>query len=394
MAEQLHPDELIKILFENTKKTNPCIIYMGIGTHCNDYAGWNQSTNQQFPAFLHDWKINNPDISIKIILFDQATKSDPYIITDSSSFFADSFVKNERYSNVYKSDFGIEVYSFPINVNWFNDEFNIDGYYDITKLLVSIVSSVSESESNNLFFFHEFSGRNPEKLEHEIKKIINFDENKICIDISRGRDLSCCVNFSEPENYPLINLNAGSISWINPKFIELGKRQELIERFAGREITTIDCPYYSSDMFDYYLFKHITNNSLYIYDICKEIIYVIRSLYNKDSDFSKWEVSSITKLNMLNIRIPKIEVIIDKLFAQILQINDIIDQGGDKDTIYPYKLSLLEDLKTIIEICLTNIKPIPDEEISELFIMFDTIENKCNLISIFNDLCSRNNILF
>ena len=394
MAEQLHPDELIKILFENTKKTYPCIIYMGIGTHCNDYAGWNQSTNQQFPAFLHDWKINNPNILIKIILFDQATKSDPYIITDSSSFFADSFVKNERYSNVYKSDFGIEVYSFPINVNWFNNEFNINGYYDITKLLVSIISSVSESESNNLFFFHEFSGRNPEILEYEIKKIIDFDENKICIDISRGRDLSCCVNFSEPENYPLIDLKLQSISWINPKFIELSKQQELIKKYANKQVSTIKCPYYSPDMFDYYLFKHITNNNQYIYEICKQIIYVIRSLYNKDSEFSKWEENSIINFSILNIRIEKFENFINKLFAQIIQIKDIIIHEFNKDIIYPYKIALLEDLKFIIEICLKNIKLIQDDEFSELFIMFDTSDDKCKLISIFNDFCSKHNIIY
>jgi hypothetical protein len=337
-------------------------------------------------------KINYPDIPIKIILFDQAEKSDPYIITDPSSFFAGSFLTNERYSNVYKSEFGIEVYSFPMNVNWFNDSFNKEGYYDITGLIIDIVKNVSDT--NYLFFFHEFTGRNPENLEHEIKKLIIFDENKVCIDITRGRDLSCCVNFSEPENYPLIDLNNKNISWINTKFIKLDKRQELIDKFTNKEITTIECPYYSKNMFDYYLFKHITNNNQYIYNICKKIIYIMRTLYNKDSEFSKWAEISIGKLNILNIKIPNIEIIISKLFAGIIQIKDVVEQGLDKDAIYPYKIAILEDLKSIIEICLGNIKPLPEEELSVLFIMFDTVDDKCNLISIFNDFCSIHNMHF
>jgi hypothetical protein len=392
MTTLLHPSNLIQTIFEGKDKTQPCVIYMGIGTHYYNLSGWIHEINQQFPVFLHDWKINNPDIPIKIILFDQCTKSVPYIITDPSSFFAGSFVKNERYSNVYTSEFGIEVYSFPMNVNWFNDCFNTDGYYDITGLIIDIVKFVSDA--NYLFFFHEFTGRNPENLEYEIKKLINFDENKVCIDITRGRDLSCRVDFSEPENYPLIDLNNKNISWINPKFIKLDKRQELIDKFTNKEITTIECPYYSKNIFDYYLFKHIINNNQYIYNICKKIIYVMRSLYNKDSEFSKWAEISIGKLNILNIKIPNIEIIISKLFAGIIQIKDVVEHGLAKEIIYPYKIAVLEDLKSLIEICLSNIKPLPEDELSVLFIMFDTSDDKCNLITIFNDFCSTHNICF
>jgi hypothetical protein len=392
MATKLHPECLFRTLFENTDKTRPCIIYMGVGAHCNDFKGWNYSTNQQLPAFLHDWKLNNPTIPVKIILFDQATTGDPYIIANKDSFFADSFIRDKRYNNVYNSEFDIQVYSFDMNVNWINDNFNMEGNYDITELICSIVKSVSES--NHLFFFHEFTGRNPEILEYGIQKLINYDERRVCIDISRGRNLSCCVDFSEPENYPLIKLDGQYISWINPKLISLKKQRELTEKFENKSISVVECPYYNSDMFDYYLFKHIVNNNRYIYNICKQIIYVMRTLYNKDSEFSNWEATSIMKLNILSIKIPNIQIHLNKLYAGVYQIKDIIKDGMDKDTVYPYKLSLLEDLKAIIEICLSNIKYWEDDEFSELFIILDTLDDKCKLMDVFNDFCLEHNVSF
>lgn len=392
MTTKLHPDYLIQTLFEDTDKTKPCIIYMGVGTHCNDQDTWNYNTNQQLPAFLHDWKINNPTIPVKIILFDQATITDPYIITDTSLFFTDSFVKDTRYCNVYKSEFGIQVYSFALNVNWFNDNFNLKENYDITELIISIIKSVSES--NHLFFFHEFTGRNPEFLEYEIKKLIDFNEHKVCIDISRGKDLSCCVDFSEPENYPLIKLNQESISWINAKFISLEKQEELIKKFTNKTIAILECPYYNSDMFDYYLFKHIVHNNRYIFNICKQIIHVIRTLYNKDSEFSTWQATSIMKLNILTIKIPNVKIYLNKLFSTVQQIEDVSKIGVDRDTLFPYKLDLLEDLKTIIEISLSNIKYLKEDELSVLFIMLDTLDDKYKLMSIFNDFCSAHNITY
>lgn len=392
MATKLHPDCLLKTLFEDRDKTHPCIIYMGVGTHYNNFKGWNYSNNQQFPAFLHDWKLNNSTIPVKIILFDQATTGIPYIITNKDSFFADSFVEDKRYSNVYNSEFGIQVYSFALNVNWINNDLNMEGNYDITELICSIVKYVSES--NHLFFFHEFTGRNPEMLEYEIQKMIDYDESRVCIDISRGRDLSCCVDFSEPENYPLIKLEDKYISWVNPKSISLKKQRQLTEKFADKSITKLECPYYNSDMFDYYFFRHIVNNNRCIYNICKQIIYVMRTLYNKDLEFSNWEATSILKLNILSVKIPDIKVYLNKLYAGVYQIQDIIKSGMDKDTIFPYKLSLLEDLKSIIEICLSNIKYLREDEFTELFIMFDTLDDKGNLMNIFNDFCLARNIIF
>jgi hypothetical protein len=388
---KLHPDCLLSTLYEDIDKTQPCIIYMGVGTHCNDFKGWNCSNNQQLPAFLHDWKLNNPTIPVKIILFDQATTGIPYIIANKSSFFADSFVRDMRYNNVYNSEYGLQVYSFAMNVDWINNKLDTKDNYDITELIISIVESVSKS--NHLFFFHDFTGRNPTILEYGIKLLTDFDESRVCIDISRGRDLSYSIDFSEPENYPLIKLDGQYISWINPKWISLKKQQQLIEKFEDKSITVLESPYCNADMFDYYLFKHIVNNNRYIFNICKQVICIMESLYNKDSKFSDFG-TNIMKLNILNVKIPYIQIFLSKAFIRVNQIQDKISSGICKNTVHLYKLSLLEDLKTIVGTCLSSIKTFSSFELSELFSAFDTLSDKSKLMNIFNDYCLTHNLLF
>lgn len=391
MSELLSPDKLLSLLFEDIDKTNPCIIYMGVGTHCN-VPLWNYELNQQMPIFLHDWKINNSDIPIKIILFDGFTKDDPYIVNDTNAYYSESFFKDPKYSNVYKSEFGIQVYNFPLNVKWINDKYNMAGEYDITELVANIVKRVSDS--NHIFFFHEFTGRNPENLEYVIKQMTNYDENKVCIDISRGRDLSCCVNFSEPENYPLISQRGKLISWLNPKLIPFEKRKLLIDKFIKKDITITECPYNNLDMFDFYLYKQIMNMNQYIYNTCSKMIYLLRLLYNKDAEFTKMEENYILNLDVLTLKIDKFSVIYNGITAQMLQLKEIIETTDDKNIIYAYKIALLEKLNGFFEICLGNIKIISKEQFDELFIEFDALENKNKLINIFRNFCLRYEIVF
>jgi len=390
MTKLLNPEELFSLLFKDCDKTRPCIIYMGVGTHCNA-PPWDSEFNQQMPIFLHDWKINNSDVPVKIILFDGLTKSVPYIVTDTSAYYSDSFIADSKYCNVYKSEFGIEVYSFALNVKWLNDKFNINGEYDITNLVANIVKKVSEL--NYLFFFHEFTGRNPESLECQIKGMVDYDEKKVCIDISRGRDLSCCVNFAEPENYPLISLDGGVMSWINPKLISFDKRKFLIDKFKSKPMTLTECPYNNSNMFDFYLYKQIINMNTLIYNACRKIIYELRVLYSKDVKFTKMEEDDVINLEVLKLKIEKFAIVYNDIIARMLQLKEITEITEDKNIIYPHKIALLQGLNNVIEICLAYIKMINKEDFDELFLQFDMLDDKCKLISVFGNFCVKHKIL-
>ena len=392
MSELLGPEELIALLFSDIDKTKPCIVYMGVGTHCNVSPLWNHELNQQMPIFLHDWKINNSDIPVKIILFDGLANSDPYIVTDTNAYYSDSFIKSPKYSNVYTSDFGLQVYSFALNVKWVNDKFNMGGSYDVTNLVGNIIKKVSDS--NFLFFFHEFTGRNPEMLEYQMKQMIDYDETKICIDISRGRDLSCCVNFLEPENYPLIVQNEKIISWLNPKLVSFEKRQLLINKFTNKSFIVTNCPYNDSEAFDYFLFKQIKNVSQYIYNLSCQLIHTIRTLYNRDTRFTKYDEDCIINLDILIIKINNFSIVYNDIISRMLLLKEIIKITHDANVIYPYKINLLENLKNVIELCLTNIKLIPKNEYNKLFIIFDTLEDKYKLMGIFRDFCLKHQFMF
>jgi hypothetical protein len=388
-SEILDPHSLFDVLFENYVFTQPCIVYMGIGTHCNS-PPWDFKSNQQFPIFLHDWKINNSDIPIKIILFDEMTVGDPYIVTDTSAFYSDTFIRDERYSNVYRSYLGIEVYSFAMNVKWRNDKFNMDGKFDMTDLVIDIVSKVSKS--NCLFFFHEFTGRNPSNLESFVKESVDYDETKICIDISRGRDLSCFVDFSEPENFPLINLSSDKISWLNSKMISSHERELLLGKFKNKTLTLSDSPYNNIELFEFCLYRQIKNTEEIICKICRQIIYQLRMLFNKDLEFTKKDESDIIDLSILKSKVDGFTPLYNRIFDNVSTIKLAMNATSNRDIIYSYKMVLIQNLYDVIELCIMQIKKIQKHHFTELFLEFDGIVDKCKLINIFRKFCSEREI--
>jgi hypothetical protein len=394
MSKLLTPDRLLELLFEDIDEKSPCVVYMGIGTNYEDYgtSRWNRELNQQMPIFLHDWKINNYGVPVKIILFDGIAKNSPYIVKDEESYYAESFMRDSKYVNVYKSYFGIQVYDFHLNVKWTNDEYNMPGDYDITNLVAKIVKRVSES--NHVFFFHEFTGRNPEQLEYQIKKMTKYDDSKVCIDISRGRDLSCCVNFSEPENYPLINMTGRSITWVNPKLFSFEKKRELNKKFNKANIESNSTPYENCEIYDFYLYRQMMNINQYIYNCCTKIIYFMRLLYDKETKLTKIDKKYILNVDTLTMKINGIQKICNSIIAHTLQVDQIITTLHDEDTAYAHKLSLLEKLNTLLEICVGEIKEISKEDFDELLSEFETLENKNRLITVFRNFCIRHEIIF
>ena len=381
----LEPEKLKTLLFSDIETDSPCIIYMGIGTHYMNHIDWEYKLNQQLPAFLHDFKINYPSIPIKIILFDKETTI-PYIITDKKLFFSESFTQDDIFNNVYKSDFGIQVYTFLLFVNWINNDYDMDGTYDITSLLLHIIKKVNES--NYLFFFHEYTGRNPQVLEYEIKKIINYNDSKICIDISRGRDLSCCVNFLEPENYPLIEFKDKMLTWINPKNIPYEQNLEFYTKFIDKEIK-ISCPYNSEFMFEFFLFKQLMNKNKLIYTFLKNLVYLFRNLYNRESEFTFYEEKTIKKLSLLTFKVYNFQEFYIEILENVAKIKD-----SNQETHFYFKIKILENLKNILKIIFKSLKTtIKNDDFETLFLMFDTLEDKYKLINIFNDFCYEHNIL-
>lgn len=388
------PNNLPTEIFEN-KTSSPCIIYMGVGTHFNGKShksDWEHKYNQQFPSFIHDWKLNSPNTTIKIILFDSLGVDDPYIYWNTSSFYSNTFVRDSKYSNVFRSEFGIEVYSFPYNVNWFKNDFNRQGYYDISNILVDIVGKINDGY---LFFYHEFTGRNPEQLEYEISQKVKFNDRRVCIDISRGRDLSCMVDFSEPENYPLILSNGfGDIEWLNIKYIPVEKQFELIDKFTEESkidseefsrLISFTCPYLNSKVFEYYLYRQIKSKNLSVYNVCKKILYGIKSFYEISREFTIYDWENLSQIQLLK---EKVLMEDDTDSDYIKKFNDcigILKGCTDINILKQNKKLGLDLIKKIMFRCIKNIKRVDEDIIIDLFYKFDITQDKYKLVGIFNN---------
>ena len=228
---------------QNYVDNNSTIIYIGVGTHFNGSMDpihkreWDIRENQQFPPFLQDAKKKYFDKKILLILIDPAFKetSIPYIVSTSNSFLENSWKDNQSDSNIFESDLGVDVIILNKSITWGSyKEYEYDKEsYDIFDLMIKLCKLISNPQIDSLLFYHEFTGKNPILLEYLIKSHFNYDDTKICIDISRGADLSCYFNLTEPENYPLIsneNLN-NKLKYINPIKISNNKIKQLYNQY-------------------------------------------------------------------------------------------------------------------------------------------------------------------
>ena len=223
--EVLYLDNLMEYI-KNHIKNNSTIIYFGIGSmfysnNNNDNNEWEYKNNQQFPPFLCDAKNKFIEINILIILIDPAFEYliSPYIVNDCKNFLYNSWTKSSTFINLYESTLGVSVIYIKKRISW--DNLNNDEFFNIKPLIINLCEFISNPEIDALLFYHEFTGENVIRLEQIIKKSkinnqsIEFDNNKICIDITRCADLSCYFNLTNPENYPIITFDNNKLKYLN-----------------------------------------------------------------------------------------------------------------------------------------------------------------------------------
>jgi hypothetical protein len=208
------------MLVEKLLDTVPSIIYIAIGSA--NSKQWEPKDNQQFPPFLHDFKINNMNINIKIVLIDPLLESPPYITTTTDSFLSDAWYPDKDYNNIIHNEYNVDVFSYKTAACVTNDEHGIN----ISELLKTLANSVSQN--NQLLFYHDYTGINTFKVNTELD--IDVLSDKICIDITRGSDLSCCFDLSDPENYPYIKSKEGNkLFYVNPQSLKEDEKRYILK---------------------------------------------------------------------------------------------------------------------------------------------------------------------
>lgn len=363
------------IKYINTNSSS--IIYIGGGTYCYptnlEDNVWSFDKNQQFPLFLHDFKSKNPEIPILIILIDPAFDLNipPYIVNSTDQFYSGSWEKSKINSNHYYSTLVIDVIVLSNIIVWGENlqrkketEREKNNCFDFENFMVNLCNKVSEPKSNTLMFYHEFTGLNVSELEQLIKqKTPNFNHNKICIDITRGSDMSCYFNLSNPEFYPIIEFNEfdefNKLKYSNPDVLSNDEKTHIISTYKkftdGFEIPDSTCEYYPYKQ--NYLFA--TNPNIIMcfqiikYDkiifklISDGLIPLLRYLYvctdNSNFNNKMWGMSHFNKLKIY-----------------INNFSFIRNYDYKNDVFLSDRVNLVDDNINLIESINSNINDNPD----------------------------------
>ncbi len=241
--------EIERIITEIPDKT-PTVIYFGVGSHFCGYnfisdrhydvkavksEYWNNNLNQQYPIFLSRIREQNRNIKIVVILIDPEFREVPYMINDANSYLNGTF---ERVSdnNYYSRRYDVDVYYYREYITW--DSTTYREGYNITEFMCKYIDIVSRK--NTVLTYHEYVGRDVYDFRKILRnKCFTYDDRKICIDITNGRNLACYIDLSELENIPIIRVDGyNKISYINPDEITLEEQKYYIKRM--REIEDVN----------------------------------------------------------------------------------------------------------------------------------------------------------
>lgn len=455
---------LYRYIIDNITDHNPTIIYIGVGTvHTSDlnpiksnvidsndidsnpinYIDWENHNNQQFPQFLQDIKQKYYDnVKIILILIDPffISEKEPYIVRMQNSFLNNSWERSNHYGlqpNHYVSTLGVEVVVINKFIRW-SETSTISTHeeYNIEPFLSDLAKTISSDKCNSLLFYHEFTGENTILLENIVKEKIGeqFNGNKVCIDISRGADLSCYFNSTNPINYPVITIERQIIKYHNPDLLDDDKKKNILHQFKkftkgffdeklsndSGNLST-DSAYLSTDNYkdyediqkfslsetNYLIFENdekilcfqiIHSNLLTIKLISDGIISMIRQFYtmnNKECFGTK-----MYGVNYIKTIALKFNYLKDKK-NQIIQNLELLDAiNANKDDCVDYenifksiKNTILENLYDIvltIYIKIFDNYGIDANLVNNLILKFKNLSNKYNITKINKDFINEN----
>ena len=419
---------LKKYIIDYIDSNKSSVIYFGVGSYYNYYGPnnnsktkinhWRPDENQQLPPFLHDFKLKNLDVPILIILIDPSFNDEPPYVVKSNDFLEKSWTTSQEFHNLYLSNIKLNVIKISDYVIWDKKYLNSSNF-NFEQFLMEICEHVSNPINNTLLFYHEFCGTNVILLENLIKKkLIHFNPNKICIDITRGADSSCYFNLSNPEFYPIIELNeANKLKYLNPQTLESNKINNIIFEYKkytiGFHANTPNCIFSKNNL---NLLFHVPNEIILCFQIIKldkiifdyissGIIPLIRYLYVCENNQKiNLDMTGIYHLHLLQAYIKNYDEkyivscidTIDDILENIRLISDINNNkfdnlDNDENTDF-LKKNIIYNLFDIMKKILTNIVmkyKINEGEINEFINNLEGLYDKYHMIDYYNNFISR-----
>lgn len=384
--------DMLYNIIENDIIYSPIIVYFAVGSATN--KKWENAENQQFPPFLHDFKIKNMHIKILIILIDPLLNDIPNIVEDTGMFLENSFVKSEIYDNLYHSDFGVDVIGIKEYVYW-NDNSLVsrENAVDIFDMMVSICNLISNK--NSLLFYQEFTGISLFWLEENIKKRLKtlFNSKKICIDITRNTTKSLCyIDLINPCFYPVITIN-NNLEYIEPSLLSYEIKRDIYVKYKSID-TNIQRQLIDEED-DYKLYHQLLIRDQYSYELIKEsLLSMIRNIYTLINNIHiNTQMCQIEKIVQLGIKY-NLENDVEEILKKLSDFEDIMEKNANDDNmINYYKEKLIDLLFDMFRKCFYDIGYKYDLSYENLEILIEnmrSLKNKYNMNSIYNEFIKTN----
>ena len=247
----------------------------------------------------------------------------------------------------------------------------------------------SQPNINSLFFYHEFIGRNTALFQNYIKNIFDYDDKKICIDITRGADLSCYFDLSSPTNYPVIADINNKLIYKNPELLSCNEIQTIYQKYIS---VNVNLKYEANKIpTDLIIFLQLIQNvNISTLLIRNGIISLIRQFYtltNNDMfNSNMWHIVYCFPLLKNKFKFATLKFNLIK--NQIAHFNNL-RSVGDQLNFNNHKQKVLENMYFLLKILLQHIFidfNIENIEKIDIFINeFMMIEDKYKLISVYDN---------
>ena len=249
MSKNVFDYVLTRVLSEISSE--PTLVYIAVGcaalrTELKDgVMHLDRKLNQQYPIFIQNAKLANPEMNVICILIDKYLKSDTFmvkskyiteeleeikgdsIVLDDAKNMAllddgwfqegsvnlDSDVKLKIYNDYATKNTVYSIYDYVSYASSDNNG-NHDDNYDITEFVTSIVAFNIVSSGSTVF--HDFSGKDFRDLSKYVYDSHPYDLDRVVIGLGFGETVGCSPDLSDIMYNVYFNIRKNSISVMNP----------------------------------------------------------------------------------------------------------------------------------------------------------------------------------
>lgn len=164
--------------------------------------------NHQYPPFLQDFHMKNPNAKILLILIDSAMEDPPYCI----QYINGSIDRYKSYIQIGN----IMIANIKQNCCYSDPRDKYDGFNILPYFMLLNEFMI---DHHKMIFVHDFTGRLLPT--HELDFYINEYGNILRYDLSIGTSLDCYIDLTKPLNFPVIEKICDDIYTIfDPRMIK------------------------------------------------------------------------------------------------------------------------------------------------------------------------------